>query len=104
MKIQVSMFGQKYGIYLSKKEYHNGCLAILASTDDGEPFATISTLLPESENLDKDSFYVKNWSENEEVVDQLIKQGVLIVDRKAPVVATGFVLVAAYKLNEKYVH
>lgn len=39
--------------------------AIMLYTAEGEPLAKLSVNLPESNDLDPDTFYVKHWGENE---------------------------------------
>lgn len=54
--------GTEYSIRLFKNKYtHNGSLAVYAETNEGEPFMTITTNLPESEeNVGTMKAYVKN--------------------------------------------
>jgi len=68
--------------------------------EDGEPYADITVILPETKDLPKDEFYAKGWSENKEIVLQLIKAKVLIPTAKKA--NTGRVVAHSFKLNSRY--
>jgi len=68
--------------------------------ENGEPYADISVILPETTDLPKDEFFVKGWSENKEIVIQLIKNKVLIPTGKKA--SSGYVEAHSFKLNSKY--
>lgn len=55
--------------------YTEGGLA-LRLVKDHEPYATITTCLPDVE-LGEGEFHVKTWSENEGLVEALLESGVL---------------------------
>jgi hypothetical protein len=72
---KVIMFGTEYVVKPVTHTYHNGNMAVRLMGDDGSPFATLSVNLPESDTLPKDQFFVKDWSENEGLANQLLEQG-----------------------------
>lgn len=73
-------------VSLVKKRYGNGRLAVQAVCED-EPYCTLTVNLPD-EDLDKGQVFIKNWSENEGLLEQLESQ--LIVRRTGRVVRSGF--------------
>ena len=72
-------------------KYSNGATALqLIDAEDGQPIATASVnLVGQSEHLDPDEVFIKDWSENEGMLDALIESGVI----SKPILAapTGFV-------------
>lgn len=64
-------------VYLDCCEYTNGGTAVQVVTAEEEPYGTVSLWLPESRYLPKGQFYVKGWDENEGMVKELIKLGIL---------------------------
>jgi hypothetical protein len=72
----------------------------------GLEFARISTWLFQTPLLHDDEFFVKDWSENEAIVDRMIELELLEQIDHAPV-PSGHVMVRAYKLTPKaaeYLH
>lgn len=58
--------------------YYDGNVAIkLCDRKTHEPIATCTVNLPESAALPNDVAYIKNWSENEGMVDALVVAGVI---------------------------
>ena len=52
-------FGNKYKLYFRVEKYaNNGALAVMAYTDEYEPYATITKNLPESNNLRGNEAYL----------------------------------------------
>ncbi len=72
-------------------KYHNGATALeLIDAEDGQPIAMASVnVAGHSEHLDSDEMFIKDWSENEGMLDTLIKAGV--VSPTIFSVPTGFV-------------
>lgn len=104
MKEQMAVMLEPYAgagikrIGIVTTEYAAGGMAVLAM-EGGQPCATISVWLPESQNLKPGSFYVKHWSENEVLVKNLIETGVLIPDPDAAPASSGFIkTIRAYRL------
>jgi len=100
-RFELDLFGDKETLYFNIGTYrNNGAMAVQLYTNDNEPYCTLSTNLPESLNLPNGEFFVKDWSENEEIVNQLRKNGIIIPTNN--VVRSGFVNVGSYKINPKY--
>jgi hypothetical protein len=77
------------------KQYSNNRTAITLEDADGEPIATATVNLPD-EPLEKDEVFIKNWSENEGMLDVLITAGIIgpVIEE----VPTGFVKAQKCKL------
>lgn len=87
-------------IRFSIKQYvDGGGTAVEAWCEDG-PYATISVNIPDAAPLPKGQFYLKNWSENEEIAQAMIAEG--IIEAVTPPVSarSGFVTANAYRFTE----
>ena len=79
---------------------NNNALAVQLVTVDGEPYATISTNLPESASLSPTEFFLKDWSENEPIADALIQKGIIKPTGKQA--SSGFVTAKSYTVVSDY--
>lgn len=87
---------KNYNISVNKAKYSNGRTAIqLTDKEDGSPFATATINLPQ-EKLEKDEVIIKNYSENEGILDFLISNN--IIDAPHRYITTGFVTCEVCKL------
>ena len=87
-------------LYISK--YANGAMAVSLFEESGEPSCTLSVNVPEhSSALGEGEFFLKNYSENEQMADNAEKEGVIIVDRTR-FLDNGFVKIYIAKLNPKF--
>jgi len=74
-----------------------GPLAVILKLEDGEPLATLSVNMyrPEcsrdSTDLPPDCFYVKQWSENEELAAEAMASGLFVQRDDLPVAESGWV-------------
>lgn len=76
--IQITLGNEVFSVVVWLSEYLNGGTGMdLVDAEDGSPFARISVNLPETAGLEYGEFYVKHWSENADVVAQLIEQGII---------------------------
>jgi hypothetical protein len=57
---------------------NNNALAVELVGADGEPWVMLSVNLPESDALPKDEFFLKNWTENEDIARELVVKKYLI--------------------------
>jgi|SRR5579871_882834 len=66
-------------VSIVKLAYNNGSLAVqLISESDGEDIATLSINLPEyAHQLSVNEFFVKTYSENEEIAREALASGVV---------------------------
>jgi hypothetical protein len=100
MNAIIKIGSKVYHVTTEVAQYHNGTPALSLVKDDGCPFATISVNLPDSVALPEGAFYVKHWSENEGIPEQLVAQGI-ITPVDAPVVYSGYVDgIRAYRLGK----
>jgi len=85
-------------VYFDLDRYDNNkALAVELMSLDGESWAMISTNLPESADLPTDEFFLKNWSENEEIANELVRNGIIIPTGKQASMGAK-----SYKINPKY--
>jgi hypothetical protein len=89
-------FGTVYRVRLEKHKYANGRTALtLVDADDGEQVACATVNLPEQQ-LAPGEVFVKTWSENEGMLDFLLKNR--IVEDMGREVPTGYVTARVCKL------
>lgn len=90
-------FGTVYNVRLEKHTYENtGRTAlILVDVDDGEQVACATVNLPEQQ-LAPGEVFIKTWSENEGMLDFLLKNR--IVEDTGREVPTGYVKARVCKL------
>ena len=97
----LNLFGEDNELYLELNNYrNNNALAVELISTDEEPYATVSVNLPESAELPKDEFFLKNWSENEEIAQQLIEKKIIIPTGKEA--SSGFIRAMSYKISPEY--
>ena len=73
----LTLFGEETPVHFALDHYMNGALFVGLEDEEG-PYADVSTNLPESSKLPPDEFFLKSWSENEEIANELIKSGKII--------------------------
>lgn len=82
----------------------NGPTAVVLQTAEGEPLATLSVNMyrPEcsqdSGDLPVDCFYVKHWSENEELAAEALASGLFVQRDDLPVAESGWVKAPAWQI------
>jgi hypothetical protein len=88
--------GTVYNVRLEKHKYANGRTAlILADANDGEQVACATVNLPEHD-LQPGEVFIKTWSENEPMLDFLVRNNIVIdTGREVP---TGYVKARVCKL------
>ena len=80
--------------------YALGGVAVQTFDAEGEPYATLSVLLPESQHLPANAFFLKDYSENAAVAAAFVAAG-LATPLDHPAARAGFVWVQPYQLTEK---
>lgn len=103
MIAQLNLCGCPYSVKLVEDTYYNRTKAVHAvDSQTGERICSVSVNIPVfSEELPEGAFYVKNWSENEGMVEQLVEQGVVELVPNAPIARSGFVSnIQAYRLKK----
>jgi hypothetical protein len=91
-----SPYGEQFNISLVFGQYRNGQRAIeMIDEADGAPYA-VATVALVNEQLSADEVAIKNWSENDGVLESLIENEIV----SAPIryVSSGFVQVPICKL------
>jgi hypothetical protein len=84
---------------LETTEYNDGNLAVIAVWDDGERHPVSVNIPDQAFNLiGEGEFFLKNWSESEELAAKLIASGA-VVDTGSTV-PTGYVRAPICKLQE----
>jgi hypothetical protein len=73
----LNLFDEETPVHFSFDHYMNGALFVGLVDEEG-PYADVSVNLPESKDLAPDEFFLKSWSENEELANRLIKKGLII--------------------------
>lgn len=91
---QVELFGTKCNVDLSGK-YSNGRQAIKLITEEGEPYCMATVNVP-ALALANDEVIIKNYSENEGVLEVLSRAG--IIKETGETVKMGFVECPIVKL------
>jgi len=82
---------------ITKEKYCNGRTALgLTEVDTGEPFATATVNLPEI-NLAQNEIAIKNYSENEGILQVLIDAGV--IGKPKYEIQSGFVSIPVCELK-----
>lgn len=92
-------FVEKGTYRLLQGEYAYGGTAIMAQTVEGEPAFVLSVFL-EGREPEAGEFWAKDWSENEGIVEELERRG--IVEKVGRSAITGFVTASLYRLTEEY--
>lgn len=97
----INLWGEEDEVFFDLDTYaNNDTMAVELVTTMGEPYATVSTNLPESEDLPDGEFFLKDWSENEPIAKALIDMGAIIPTGKSA--SSGFVVAKSYKINPEY--
>lgn len=85
-----------YDCKIVKGVYSNGRTAMeLVDATDGEPVCTATVNIPET-HIEKDEVIIKNYSENEGILDVLIEAGV--ISKPSRTIQTGYVEAHVCKL------
>lgn len=86
---------KNYKCEVSTSHYKNGRVALLLS-EDGQPITVATVNLPD-EDLKPNEVAIKNYSENEGILDALIEAG--IVESPHDVRFSGFVIIPICRLK-----
>jgi hypothetical protein len=73
----LNLSGEETPVSFSFDHYMNGALFVGLVDEEG-PYADVSVNLPESKDLPQNEFFLKSWSENEELANELIKSGMIV--------------------------
>jgi len=93
-----SPYGGEYSLMLVYGKYPNGQTKIqLYDAEDGMPYATATSMV--KMHIDEDCVVIKNYSENEGILDSLIKAG--IVSYPHSYIPSGYINLSVCKLLTK---
>jgi len=97
----LNLWGEDDEVYFKFDKYkNNDALAVELMSTDGESYAMVSLNVPESAQLPKDEFFLKDWSENEPVAKALIEMKAIIPTGKRT--GSGFIVAKSYKISPEY--
>jgi hypothetical protein len=97
----LNLWGEDEQVYFELNRYRNNdALAVELMTPMEGSYAMVSVNVPESAELPKDEFFLKDWSENEPVAKALIDMGVIIPTGKRT--GSRFIVANSYKINPEY--
>ena len=96
MQIIDSRFGLNETVAIRFETYRNGQRAILLETLDGEPWLDATRAVAAA--IPADCVAIKDYSENEGLLDVLIKQGVVEAGTVTSI-ASGFVRLPVHRLT-----
>ena len=67
--------------------------------DESGPYSRLSVNLPDQPELPTtDHFWLKDWSENADLAQAIIRSGHIVLDESIPPVRSGYVMVSAYRV------
>lgn len=96
--ITLQFLGKPRKLRVVFSQYGNGSKAVILNETNGEQFCVVSVNMPnESDFLPPDTFFVKDWSENEPVVAELKRLGFLVSAPSIRPASSGFVTAYAYR-------
>ena len=91
----VSQFGERYLLFTRTETYKDGKIRIqLYDSKDGTPYATATASI--KENLEQGEVAIKDWSENEGILDFLVQNK--IVKEPHRFVKSGYVKIPICEL------
>lgn len=99
MKTEITYRGETLSLVFAK--YKNGRTALLLNDSEGYPYTDISVNMIDAPGIPQDHIYTKNWSGNEEIVNELLTQGILIPTQYRPALS-GFVSAPVYQIHPDY--
>lgn len=105
MKLHGKLTSQRWGtVSVLLASYGGGELAVILQCEDGEPLATLSVNMyrpdcsQSSQDLPADCFYMKSWSENEEIAMDAASSGLFKRRADIPAAESGYVIADAFQL------
>lgn len=102
MKLIGKFQSQRWGEVEAHRAHYlseDGPVAVLLTTPDGEHLATLSVNLEgHSKYLPENCFYVKDWSENDELADEARQSGLFKARPDISRVHSGFVVAGAWEI------
>lgn len=98
VKFRPSWDEATYLIRIIAGEYEDGTTSLRAEdAETGEAFASLSVHVPD-EDVKPGEIILKEWSENEELAEVLIRHGILELVKDAPHVFFNYVVARRYRV------
>jgi len=98
VKFRPSWDEATYRVRIIAGEYEDGTTSLRAEdAETGEAFAKLSVHVPD-EDVKPGEIILKDWSENEEIADLLIRHGILEPVKDAPHVFLDYVVARRYRV------
>ena len=98
VKFRPSWDEATYRLRVIAGEYADGATSLrVEDAETGEAFATLSVHVPEEE-VKPGEVILKDWSENEEIAEVLIRHGILELVKDAPHVFFDYVIARRYRV------
>lgn len=99
--ILIRRFGEVHEVTIEIAFFRNDNTpaVYLKKTLDNKPLCSISSHLAESKSLPSNTFFVKTWGENYNVIPQLEDYGILVRRHDLPSIKPGFVVAHVYELK-----
>lgn len=98
MKCEVTAYGKVRKLTLTKSKYGNGRIAILAMEEDGSQWGMLTVNFPDAE-LEEKEIVVKDYSENESWVPQVLTALSEYFEDTGKKVHSGFVSASIWKMT-----
>jgi hypothetical protein len=76
-KVTLNLCGTNYTGVIARLQYQDGGAPALRLMDHGQCIATLSVNMPGNLLLGDNHTFIKNWSENEGVLEQLVNAGIV---------------------------
>lgn len=99
-RFKMGIFDEPNCHFYTNRYKTTGNLYVAIMDAEGSPYITVSVNPPNDFKLTDDFICVKDYSENEGMVDWLKEQGLIEGEPKLKI-ASGFVLLPVYKLSAK---
>lgn len=96
--VTVTRHGDECRVFFSKYTNNDRVAIVLTDKETGEPYATASVNLV-NQDLEPDEVAIKNYSEGEGMLDDLVAAG--IVEDTGKEVGSGYVLIPIARLLKK---
>jgi|ERR1035437_505374 hypothetical protein len=74
----LNLFDEETPVHFQFDNYSNNGALFVELWDEEGPYSDVSSNLPESGSLPKDEFFLKSWSENEELANELIRKSIIV--------------------------
>lgn len=101
--IKINFYDKEYNLSFQFEEYQEGGRAVRLVDENQSVLCVLSVWFQETKRLPRNAFYLKAWSENAPIAEQLIEQNIIqkLHENDAAVVRSGFIESEAYVITEE---